>query len=64
MPCPDHSAQTGLPSRLMQAELAFELPALATQVNVFKQQSNKEQKAVYDSVIEAVTQVRPEVSNR
>lgn len=64
MPCPDHSAQAGLPSRLMQVELAFELPALSNQVEVFEQQSNKDQRAVYDSVLDALTQVRPEVSNR
>ena len=64
MPFPDHSAQAGLPSRLMQAELAYDLLALSNQVDVFEELSNKDQKAVYDSVLEALTQVQPEVSNR
>ncbi len=35
MPIPDRSATVGLPSRLMQAELAFEAPALANDVQTF-----------------------------
>ncbi|DBA80610.1 TPA: hypothetical protein ACH3X1_007866 [Trebouxia sp. C0004] len=52
MPCPDPSAQVGLPSWHMQAELAFELPALSSQVDVFEQQGNKDQKAVYECSVE------------
>ncbi|DBA79228.1 TPA: hypothetical protein ACH3X1_009043 [Trebouxia sp. C0004] len=52
MPCPDHLAQVGLPSRLMQAELAFELPALSNQVDLFEQQGNKDQNSVSERSVE------------